>query len=363
MIWNPLKIFSKKILGIDIGTSTIRIVELSSWRGRAKLENYGEIKSSSLHGESFRRIEGEKMMLSDTDISKGIRAIIEKSGMEAEEVIFSLPDFSTFFTVFSLPRMEEDELKDAIAYEARRYVPLPLKKVTLDWEIVENDELNARKPIKVILAAISNELIDQYKQIAELSELNLNTLEAEVFSLVRSQMHKKEDFVAIEIGARTTTVSVIHNNNLAISHSIDVGGDSFSDILVEKLNFDYEQAEEVKKEIGIKKQKNKKSSEKNIRQFLLYKIDRILNEVEQISEEFNRKQGVEPKEIILAGAAAQMPGLVKYTEDYLGKKVKISNPFVNISYPPILNKKLKEIGPSYSIAIGSALKEIVQNGN
>src|SRR6056297_435200 len=246
MIWNSFKIFSKKVLGIDIGTSAIRIVELSSWRGKPKLENYGEIKSSSLRGESFRRVEGEKMMLSDSEISRGIKAIIEKAGMEAEEAIFSLPDFSTFFTVFSLPRMEEEEIKDAIEYEARRYVPLPLKRVTLDWEIVENDEPVAKKPNKVILAAIPDELISQYKKIAELSNLKLKALESEVFSLVRSQIDNKNNFVIVDVGAKTTTVNVVHKNNLALSHSIDVGGDSLSEVLVDKLGYDFERAEKSK---------------------------------------------------------------------------------------------------------------------
>jgi len=302
-------------------------------------------------------------MLSDSEISRGIKAIIEKAGMEAEEAIFSLPDFSTFFTVFSLPRMEEEEIKDAIEYEARRYVPLPLKRVTLDWEIVENDEPVAKKPNKVILAAIPDELISQYKKIAELSNLKLKALESEVFSLVRSQIDNKNNFVIVDVGAKTTTVNVVHKNNLALSHSIDVGGDSLSEVLVDKLGYDFERAEKSKREYGIKKLEKEKDEKKDIRQSLLYKIDKILNEVEQISEEFAQNQKVEPKEVILAGAAVQMPGLVNYAEDYLGKKVKIANPFVNVSYPSVLEDTLKEIGPSYSIALGSALKEIIENGN
>ncbi|MFW6282978.1 MAG: pilus assembly protein PilM, partial [Minisyncoccales bacterium] len=167
----------------------------------------------------------------------------------------------------------------------------------------------------------------------------------------------KENFVIVDIGAKTTTVNVVHNDNLTLSHSIDVGGDSLSEILVEKLGFDFNEAEKSKRQYGVKKEK------KNIRQSLLYEIDKILAEIEQISKEFTQKQGVEPEEVILAGAAGQMPGLIEYAKDYLGKKVKTSNPFSNISYPSILEEKLKEIGPSYSIAVGSALKKIIQNGN
>ena len=183
------KLRPKRFLGIDIGTSFIRMVEMGR-RGRTyQLENYGEINTSAFKEQAFRFFYKNTLSLSNKEVAVGIRALCREAGIETKEVNFSIPDFCSFFTSFKLPSMGEDEVPQAVRYHVRPYIPLPLNEVTLDWFIIEGKP--SKTPLKILVVAIPNEVINQYQEIAELANLRLRILEPEVFALARASV--KED--------------------------------------------------------------------------------------------------------------------------------------------------------------------------
>jgi len=346
------KLLPKKFLGVDIGTSAIKIVELGSFAGRIKLENYGEMAARVLYQKPFRTFEKSTLLLSAQDISRAIKAICQEAEIKTKESIFSIPDFSTLFTTFELPPMTAEELPQAVSAEARKQVPVPLGEVTLDWQLIEgrvSDKKDTK--LKILLVAVPNEVISQYQQIAELSDLKLLSLEAEVFGLMRSLIEKKEKRVIgiIDIGARTTTCSIIEKRILKVSHSFDISGDDFTERIVKGLEMGEEMAENLKRKYGI-------LESKDIREILLPLIDIILRECEKIFRNFYLKEGKEIDKIILAGGTALLPGISDYFQNYFKKEIEIANPFLKIFFPPILEKTLKEMGPAYAIAVGAALR-------
>ena len=346
------KFLPKKFLGIDIGTSAIKIVELSSFAGKIKLENYGEMAARVLYQEPFRTFEKSTLLLSAQDIPRVIKEILEEANIKTKESIFSIPDFATLFTTFELPPMTAEELPQAVSAEARKQVPVPLGEVTLDWQLIEgrvSDKKDTK--LKILLVAVPNEVISQYQQIAELSDLKLLSLEAEVFGLMRSLIEKKEKRVIgiIDIGARTTTCSIIEKRILKVSHSFDISGDDFTERIVKGLEMGEEMAENLKRKYGI-------LESKDMREILLPLIDIILRESEKIFRNFYLKEGKEIDKIILAGGTALLPGILEYFRNYFKKEIEIANPFLKIFFPPILEKTLKEMGPAYAIAIGAALR-------
>jgi len=225
------KLLPKKFLGVDIGTSAVKIVELGSFAGRIKLENYGEMAAKVIYQKPFRTFEKSTLLLSAQDISRAIKAVLDETKVKTKESIFSIPDFATLFTTFELPPMTAEELPQAVNAEARKQIPMPLGEVTLDWQLIEGRVSDHKdEKLKILLAAVPNEVISQYQQIAELSGLKLLALEAEVFGLMRSLIEKKEKGVIgiIDIGARTTTCSIIEKRILEVSHSFDISGDDFT---------------------------------------------------------------------------------------------------------------------------------------
>ena len=369
MTWNPLQtLFPKKFLGVDIGTSYIKIVEISKFGHRRKLENYGFLPATVLYEKPFRTFEKNTLLLSTQDIARAIRAIMQESEMKTRQALFSVPDFSTFFTNFELPQMSKEELEQAVKYEARQHIPLPLKEVTLDWQVIKGRTLDKKNPakefgkstsvrpenLKILLVAVPSEVINQYREIARISQLELVALEAEVFSLIRSLIKEDEKgpLVLVDIGARSTTCSIVERAKLESSHSFDISANEFTRVIAKSYNIDYLEAENLKKEHGLLA----REATKDIRQILLPLIDVILMEIEKTFNSFYQRGGKEVQKIILAGGGALLPGLKEYFQDNLKKEVVVSHPFADLFYAPILEKTLKKIGPGYAIAVGLALR-------
>lgn len=354
MIWSPFKIISKKSLGIDIGTSSIRIVELSRLKEKINLKNYGEVNFLTLTEKPFRTFEKNNVLLSSQDIANAIRAIFEETKITTREAIFSIPDFSSFFTNFEIPSMSEKELAEAVKFEARHHIPLPLSEVVLDWSIIEGKNSDQKESkLKILLVAVPYDVIHQYQKIAQLSQIRLLGLEAEVFGLVRSLIKKNYGIIGlIDIGAQSTTVSIVEKGILKITYSFDVSGNEFTRLLSKSLNISYNEAEELKKKMGLW------DFEKKVERILAPLFNIIIGEIEKVATNFQQAEGKEMEKLIIAGGSALFPGLKEYFSDNLKKPVEIANPFVDISYPPILKEHLKEIGPSYAIAVGMALRGV-----
>jgi type IV pilus assembly protein PilM len=354
MSLNPFKSFSKNFLGIDIGTTAIKIVELSQQGDRIKLENYGEASAMTLYEKPFRTIDKNTLLLSSQEIAKAILAISEEAKIKEKRTIFSIPDFASFYIDFSLPPMTKEELPEAVKFEARQYVPMPLSEVILDWSVIEGEVGKNRKkgtPLRILLVAVPMEFINQYQEIASMAGLKLAAIEAEAFALLRSLVwDDKRVICLLDIGAQSTTINVVDAGALKKSFSFDLSSNELVQLVSKSLNVDYRTA------LTIMKEKGMEESELSVRKILVTMIDYMINETEKILKSFYQSGGRDVEKIILAGGLAGMPGLKKYFADNLKKEVEIANPFNNVFYPPILEEKLRIMGPSYSIAVGLALR-------
>lgn len=349
----------KSFLGIDVGTSSIKIVDLAKRGTTPKLENYGEFKALSFPEKPLRTFFKDTFFLSTQEVSKAIRAVLKEAGIKTREVNFSIPDFCSFFTSFKLPPLTKSELPQAVKYAARSYIPLSLVEVTLDWSIISGAVSDKEKnPIEVLVVAIPNEVINQYREIATLSGLGLKALEAEAFALARALARDETRLISlVDIGARSTIVSILEGEILKSSHSFNISGNEITEVFAKGLNIDYNKAEELKMKYGlIFKDADKIVSQQKIREFLLPFIDLILAEIKKVFRDFYQREGKEVEVVRLAGSSSLMPGLIEYFAERLGKEVLIADPFSGFSYPPILEDILKKNGPGYSVAVGLALK-------
>lgn len=355
---------SKRFLGIDIGTAGIKLIELSGQKEKKKLENYAEMEAEVAHKNPFRTFEKNTLLLSSQEITQAIKATIKEAKFKTRNCIFSIPDFSSFFTDFELPYMGKTELSRAVNYEARKHVPLPLSEVTLDWEVTEgNVSEKGEKKLKILLVAVPNETIEQYQTIAKSCNLQALALEAEVFGLLRSLIPPNESrtVAIIDIGTQTTTCSIIDKRALVSSNSFNISGDDLTERLIKSLSVDYHTARKLKEEYGLREISSSSAeaeslSVKKIKGILTPLVDVILKEVGKISLDFYQTENKEVQKFIIAGGTSLMPGLKEYFEDHFKKEIEIANPFSRISSPSILEKTLKEMGPAYAIAVGMALR-------
>jgi len=351
MVFNPFKIiFPKKFLGIDIGTSSIKVVEISRWGGGRTLENYGEIKSVSLFKEPFRTFEKTGRLLSSFFVSRAIRAILEEAKIRTKATILSIPDFSTFFTSFELPPMAEKELPQAVRFAAPQYTPIPIAETTLDWRLIEGTPGDKRSSLKILLITVPNRVVQEYQEMAKMTGLELYALEAEVLGVVRASVKRNKKIICLlDIGAQSTTVSIVDKGVLKKSYSFNFSSNQLTHAIASSLDIGRTKAEEIKCKHGLI------SSKENISKTLYLLIDPLLVEVRKISGEFYQAEKKTVEEIYLSGGTANLPGLKEYFSAVLKKRVETPNSFSDLLSPPILNETLKEMSSRFSVAVGMAL--------
>ena len=202
---------------------------------------------------------------------------------------------------------------------------MPLAEVTLDWQVIEGHLSNQEKAgLKILLVAVPNEVVNQYKEISKLSGLELLALEAEVFGLLRSLGEQKETILLMDIGAQSTTCSIVEKKVLKMSYSFDMSGNELTEVISKGMGVDYKTAESLKERYGILSDASQESPAVEVKQILIPLIDVIIKEAERILRNFNQ---IIPQKIIIAGASASLPGLKEHFQDYFKKEVISVNPF------------------------------------
>ena len=358
----PFKILPKNCLGIDIGTSGIKGVELSGFGAKITLTNYFIVPTFFSHQKEIEETKKSIIFLPSEDLAEALKAGIQTSKIKAKTCVFSLPDFLTFFTILNLPPMSKEEIAPAVKIEARKYIPVPIKEVTLDWQIVETAPIE--RGWTILLVAIPNELIYKYQKIALLTNLKVLGLEAEVFSLIRSLVKNKNELktVAIlDIGVKSTTCTIVDGGFLKAYHSLNISTFSLSEIMSQELEIDLPLAEKIKKVWGCAVENIPlESKEKEVYQSIFSAaLSPLLNEVDRILRNFYLKEGKEVDKIILTGGSGKIPGLLQFFEKHFKKEVEIGNPFSRINFPPQLGEALRKVGPELSVAAGAALRGLI----
>lgn len=355
MIWNPLGVLSKNFIGIDIGTSSIKVVELSKNKGKT-LSNYGALGSEYFSDRNFRAQEKGALSFDEDIISKALKSIIKEAGIKSKDAFFAIPDFVSFFTAFDLPPMTMQEVPEAVKYEAPRRIPLPLSDVTLDWQVIKGgpDE-EGKTPLRVLLVTVPNEAIDQYQKIAHLVGLKIKALEAEAFAMSRAliKYQDKANVVClIDVGERSTAINIISQGILKLSYSFDVAAADLTKALSQALSINKNKAEQIKQVHGISDKKPV------IKEILLPMVNSILEKTKNIFDELYLEDKERVRKIILSGGGVSMPGFLNYFNEQMDLPVEIANPFIDISYPPMLQDVLQKLGPKFTISVGIALRGI-----
>ena len=131
--------------------------------------------------------------------------------------------------------MPESEIPEAVKYEAPRRIPLPISEVVLDWQLIKGGPSKEGKtPLRVLLVAVPNNVIEQYQRVAQGAGLKIQALEAEVFAVMRSLVKYQDKtgvVCLIDVGERSTTINIVSQGILKISHSFDISGEDFNRVL------------------------------------------------------------------------------------------------------------------------------------
>ncbi len=339
-------------LGIDIGSSGIKVVELKKEGREIKLLTYGfsENVNIDVNQNWHENIAKTAQIIND---------ICQKAGTVSRNAISALPTFAVFSSVLNLTGVSGKDIDSAVRWEAKKVIPLPLEEMDLDWKKID-DPHNNDKEIKVLLMGAPKALVKKYVDIFREAKINLLSLETETFSLIRSLLgNDKSTVMILEIGTNTTDISIVNNKIPLLNRSIDVGGMTITKAISNNLSIGLERAEQFKYDLGVSLLDDPNPSQGNVvPEVILNAITPIVNEVKYAINLFQSKNENKVEKIILSGGSAMLPNLPNYLSKVLDMKVIIGDPWAKISYPQELKQLLNEIGPKMSVAIGLAMRNI-----
>lgn len=344
-------------LGIDIGTNSIKLVELEKRGESLWLSAYGVIENLDHLEDLGKSLQTSAKPLDLEKITQLLKQLVRESVIHSTELVGSVPAFHTFTTLLEMPVMSDRETVQAMQFQAKQYVPLPLESVTLDWmRVGTRQDEESRQYQHILFVAVPNEEIQRYRDIFQSAGLKLSILEVEGVSLARIlTLEKESPTMIIDIGSRSTTLIIARHGLMQAAGQTDFAGDSFTKTLADGLNLRRRRAEDLKKQKGL----IDTGSESDLIRLLAPLADVIINEGARLKEEHEREMRESVTEVILSGGGANLPGLAPYVHQRLGLPVKIADPFSVIHCEEILRDTLKELGPQFSVVLGLSLRSFI----
>lgn len=349
--FNPKQSF----VGIDIGTSGIKAVQLGLENQRPRLMTYGFIEQAN------DIIKNDSPAGRDTVIS-ALKLLLHESHVTTSRAVAALPSFTVFSSIISLPMMSRKELNSAVRWEAKKFVPMPIDELVLDWKLLKENHdakpnVQAPKNLRVLITAAPKSLVRRYIEIFKAAGLQITNLETEALALERSLIGTDPSPVMIvDIGAMATDIVVVVDGIPLINRSIDVGGNTMTKSIAQSLNIDQDRAEQFKRDFGLA------SGQSNVSQIpktIEFIVSSIVNEIRFVLNLY-RSQSTGPiQRIILSGGSSYLMNLPDYLEKIISIKTFIGDPWARIVYPVELKPALEEIGPRLSVAIGLAMRELI----
>lgn len=345
-------------LGVDIGTTSIKIVEVEKGKSAPRLVNYGILETQSALLRANTALQTSTLKLFDKDTVDFLKTIVAQVKPKTINVVASLPLFSAFTTVLTLPEMKEEELAQAVTYQARQYIPLPIEEVALDWSkvgVIEDDK--GQRQFQILLISVPQEQIKKYQKIFLDAGLSLKALEVESLSLMRAVIgNDPTPTFVVDIGSLSTDIMVVDQGQLKYSGQTDFSGSSLTQALATSLNINPIRAEELKKERGIMGT----GPNYELSTIMLPFLDAIISEVRRAEFTYkNQFPFAKPIErMILTGGGANLLGIEKYFKDQFNMPVVRATPLSKLEYPPILEPLAQELNTHLAVALGLGLKNL-----
>ncbi|MFA4999127.1 MAG: type IV pilus assembly protein PilM [Parcubacteria group bacterium] len=352
----PPQVTKGPYLGVDIGTVSVKIVEIDMRGGKPTVVNYGMIESPDYLERVNGVVQTSSLNVADGNAADMIRTLLAQMGTRTRDAAVAIPSFSAFSSVIDLPAMTTEETAQAVPYQARSLVPLPMSDVTIDWTPIGQFEDSAgTKKQRVFLISVPNEQINAHRDVCKRAGLNLKMLEVEGLSIARSLTYgDKEDSLLFDIGAFTSTVAVAGQGILKYSVQTDFASNSLTQSLAKGLGINAKRAEALKRQRGL----SGMTGEYGLSTLMTPFIDVILNEGIKAKNVFEGGGGKISK-IILSGGGGSTQSLVDYAGRQFGLPAERANPWGSVSYSPEFAPLLQSVATRFAVAVGVGIKPFI----
>jgi type IV pilus assembly protein PilM len=342
---------SKALIGVDISSTSVKVLELSRNNGRYQVEAYA---AEPLPPNAIV----EQAISNDEAVGEAIRKAIGRSRSSAKRAAIAVAGSAVITkTVQMSGKLNDDEMDLQIRAEADQYIPYPLEEVALDWE-VQGESDQAGDMVNVLLAACRSETVERRKDAVEYANLEAGVVDVEAFcterafELLQDQLDGEdiETVAVLDIGATMTTLSVLHEGKSIYTREQLFGGRQLTEDIMRRYGLTEEEALRSKLEGGLPDDYESEILEP-FRKAVVQQVSRSL-QFFYSSSQFN-----DVDFIVLAGGTSAIPMLAEHVEEDLGVATVIANPFVNMTLSQKVNANmLANDAPSLMIACGLAMR-------
>ncbi len=349
-------LFAKKkeesVLGIDIGSSSLKVVQLRKKQGQVVLETYGELALGPYGGAEV----GQAMNLSAEQVTETLKDLIREAKVTTKSCGVSIPFSRSLLTLVELPyRKNPKEQKTIIELEARKYIPVPISEVQLDWFIVPeetpSESAAPRDKVSVLIVAVHNDELKFLQSVIAGAHLAASFYEIEIFSTIRAAIDEPvKPVMVLDIGAASTKTYVVEHGVVALSHTINAGGQDITRAIAVSSNVSLARAEALKKEEGLGTNAASDSPE------LVF--SRIFSEARRVLIQYETAHKKSITAIVLTGGGGVTKALDAYAKSIFSIDVRIADPFAKTEAPAFMRPVLEGIGPEFAVAVGLALRKL-----
>lgn len=342
-----MKLFSSvgDYFALDIGTTAVRVVQLTGGNGAWALDRYVsvpiDIKVSSSDAAQDQR-----------KLSEVIMTAVGQAGVKAKDVVIGVPSDKTFATVVELPDMAENELAATIKYQAEQYIPMSLDEAKIDWALL-GKSVNDPTKNEILLTSVQNSFTESRLDLIESLGFNVLAIEPDSLALTRALLPSNvgDARVIVEIGDFTTDIIVTYGDAPRLMRSLPTGMQGFVKATAQNLNIKPEQAAQFIMKFGLQQDK----LEGQVFRALQPSVDQLVIEIEKSVKFFQTKYPSVPiGGLILSNYGVTVAGFSDYVSQKLGFRSELGNPWQRVRVSATDQTNLQSLSSQFAVAIGLA---------
>ncbi len=335
-------------VGIDFGNYSVKAVELKGIASKTPtLVGLGNQSTPS-------GVLNSEDKASQTKLANSIKSLFKNSGLRNKKAVVAIPESSVFTRFIDLSGLKENEIETAVYFKAKQFLPISVEKVNMSYVVLGYDEKTNSH--NVLVVAAPKNLVEIYTNVVLKAGLEPLAVETESVAMGRSMYRSTgaSNVVMLNFGSQTTDMCIMYEGQMIFSQSIAMGSEAMTQALINQFGLEHQQAEQYKRGYGIQYG----VVENKIYDTLKPIMDSIMAEVQR-GVEFYKTSTVRsaPKDFLLNGDAALLPGLPEYLQNNFGINAYVADPWRNISIPEKLKETVEKNKPAYSVAVGLALKD------
>jgi type IV pilus assembly protein PilM len=344
---------SKLAIGLDIGSSSVKLVQLKEKKGSYALQAWG---SAPLPPEAI--VDGA--LMNSAAIVQAIQDVLGEIKVKQKEAAIGVRGHSVIIKKISLPRMTQEELDESIQWEAEQYIPFDVKDVNIDTQILAR-ESDATGQMEVLLVAAKKDMINDYVSVCAEAGLTTTVVDVDAFAVQNAfeanyEAAPGQPVVLINVGAAVSNINIVMDGNATFTRDITMGGNAFTEEIQKQLNISYEEAEALK--VGGQGEADTVVPQE-VERVIQGVADQMGGEVQRSLDFYAASAGdARITRVYLSGGTARIPGLFKVIEQRAGVPVEILNPFrgIEIDEGRFDPAQMQLVAPAAAVAVGLALR-------